>query len=221
MNHNHAIIFANGDANDGVMVSRVLATTASALLIAADGGAHVAAAYQLTPHVVIGDMDSVTPEVLAALEAGGAQIIRYPIEKNETDLELALLLAAERGATSVRVIGALGDRLDQTLANVYLLALPALATHDVRIVAGAQEAWLYDASNGACTIHGAVGDTLSLLPLGGGVSGVTTEGLYYPLRDEDLRFGPARGVSNVLTHPHATVTARSGVLLIVHTAGRA
>lgn len=216
---NRAIIFANGDINDGDMVRRALMFNGESLLVAADGGARAAAHFDVRLDAVIGDMDSIEPDSLAALEAAGTHVLRYPAEKDETDLELALTWAVERGATWIRVIGAVGDRLDQTLSNIYLLALPALNGVDARIVAGKEETHL--ARPGWTFIDGQPGDTISLLPLNGTVFGVKTEGLYYPLRGEDLYFGPARGVSNVMTHERAVVYVRSGVLLIVHTVGRA
>ena len=112
-----------------------------------------------------------------------------------------------------------GGRLDQILSNIYLLALPILEGRDVKLVAGKQAAWL--ARPGKTKINGAVGDTISLIPLKGTVRGVRTENLYYPLKDEDLYFGPARGVSNVMTAHRAAVSVREGVLLVVHTIGRA
>ena len=213
------LVFANGDPNDGAMVRRAIESAHDPVIAAADGGARVARHFGLTPDVVIGDMDSIEPHELAALEQGGAQVFRYPHEKSETDLELVLVWAARSEAAQVRIIGAVGDRLDQTMANVYLLALPALRGIDARIVAGRQETWL--AMPGTTTIKGAAGDTISLLPLSGSVRGVTTHHLYYPLKDEDLLFGPARGVSNVLKGEQAQVSVREGVLLMVHTIGRA
>lgn len=192
--------------------------TAETLLIAADGGARVAFALGLSVRVVIGDLDSITADELALLEGAGARVLRYPAEKDETDLELALLYAAGQGATRIRILGAMGDRLDQTISNLYLLALPALAGRDVRIVAGRQEAYLLPAGG---VIMGAPGDTISLLPLNGPAHGVRTEGLEYPLRGEDLIFGPARGVSNLMNGTTARVTVESGLLLVVHTLGRA
>jgi thiamine pyrophosphokinase len=164
-------------------------------------------------------MDSLGADELHDLAAHGAQIFRYPEEKSETDLELVLLWAARADARRIRIIGAVGDRLDQTLANMYLLALPALRGIDTRIVAGKQESWLAQA--GMTDIHGAAGDTLSLIPLSGVVRGIRTDNLYYPLKDEDLLFGPARGVSNVMKGERASITVREGVLLVVHTVGKA
>jgi thiamine pyrophosphokinase len=215
----YALIFANGDIRDGQMVRRALAQAADALLIAADGGARVARHFGITPQVVIGDMDSITPELLAELAVGGSEIRQYPQAKNETDLELALLYAVEHGARKIRVIGAVGDRLDQTLSNVYLLALPALAGCDVRLVADDEETSLL--LPGVLTIDGAAGDTVSLVPVSGVARGVRTEALVYPLHDEDLLFGPTRGVSNVMESTRARVQLREGALIVVHTIGRA
>jgi thiamine pyrophosphokinase len=216
---NRAIVFANGDINDGDMVRRVMLFSGESLLVAADGGARHADRFGVRLDAVIGDMDSIEDQALAALDDGGAQIIRHPAEKDETDLELALKWAVERGATWLRVIGAVGGRLDQTLSNIYLLALPDLNGVDARIVASREETLL--ARPGWTFIEGQQGDTVSLLPLNGTVFGVKTEGLHYPLRNEDLYFGPARGVSNVMTHDKAVVYVRSGILLVVHTIGQA
>lgn len=213
-----ALIFANGDVNDGLMVQRALVFSHEALIIAADGGARVAAHFGVPVQVVIGDMDSLTEAEVAAL-ANHAEIRRYPEAKNETDLELALMYAVEHGASWLRIVGAVGDRLDQTLSNVFLMALAILQNCDVRMVAGRQETWLIGA--GTHRIDGAEGDTVSLIPLNGTVRGVQTDGLHYALRDEDLLFGPARGVSNVMNGERASVSVRDGVLLVVHTVERA
>jgi thiamine pyrophosphokinase len=202
------------------MVQRALeqALIASALMIAADGGARAALHFGVLPQVVIGDMDSLEESELDVLEENGATILRYSPHKNETDLELALLYAVNDGATTIRIIGAVGDRLDHTLSNITLLALPALGSCDVRLVSGEQDTWLMPP--GTCTIDGAAGDTVSLLPLNGDVDSIRTDGLQYALRDETLHFGPARGVSNVMTGSRATITTADGILLIVHTVGQ-
>lgn len=215
----NALIFANGEIDDGEMVSRALARAGDALVVAADGGARVAEHYGVRVDAVIGDMDSLESHEIERLRQAGTSVYQHPGEKDETDLELALIWAAGQGANWLRVVGATGGRLDQTLSNVYLLALPALTGCDIQLVAGKQAIWL--ARQGVTEVNGAEGDTLSLIPLNGTVRGVSTHNLYYPLKDEDLYFGPARGVSNVFTAAQASVTVREGVLLLIHTVGRA
>ncbi|MCB9458908.1 MAG: thiamine diphosphokinase [Anaerolineaceae bacterium] len=213
------LIFANGEPNDGPMVRDVLEKAADALTIAADGGARVAWYFGRHVDVVIGDMDSLTDAELQQLVSSGADVERYPPAKDETDLELALLHAAKSGAEWIRIIGGLGDRFDQTLANVYLMALPQLEGRDLALVAAKERLCLL--RPGTHTLHGQIGDTLSLIPLGGAVTGITTGRLKYPLKDETLYFGPARGISNVFLDTTAQVQLNSGVLLVVHTRGRA
>ena len=214
-----ALVFANGDLADGPAVQDALHQAGEATIVAADGGARLALACRLVPHLVIGDLDSLTQDDLAGLLARGVRIERYPAAKEETDLELALLAAVERGATWIRIIGAAGGRLDQMLANITLLTLPQLAGCDVRLVSGAQTLWL--AGPGQHTLEGARGDTISLIPLAGDALNVRTENLEYPLRGETLRFGPARGVSNVIRATPASVSLDAGLLVVVHTPGRA
>jgi len=221
-NPRYCLIFANGDLNDGPAVRAALdrlSTALNPLIIAADGGARHALAVGLTPQLVIGDFDSLSADELADLRTHGAVIQRHPAHKDETDLELTLLEAVKQGADPIRVIGGIGDRLDQTFGNVYLMALPAVRGVDVRLVSGKQTAWL--AYPGVVTVAGQHGDTLSLLPVGGAVDGLVTDGLEYPLNGEALDFGPARGVSNVLLHDAAHIRFASGVLLLIHTIGRA
>lgn len=214
-----ALIFANGSTHDGLMPRRALDEAPDALVIAADGGVRVARDYGVRIDVVVGDMDSVDEQALAELEAQGVNIQRSPAEKDETDLELALGWAVAQGADWIRVFGAMGGRLDQTLANMYLLALPSLRDCNVRLVSRAQAAWLW--YPGTHTLEGTAGDTVSLIPLDGPASGIRTENLYYPLKDERLTIGPARGISNMMLADTAQVHLDDGLLLVVHTLGRA
>lgn len=215
----HALVFANGDIADGPMVRQALAAAEVPFVVAADGGARVAQHFGLHVDLVIGDMDSLTSEELDALVAAGAETEVYSPEKDFTDLELALKRVRERDCCWIRIIGGLGNRLDQTLGNIYLLALPELQGCDVKIVAGKQATRLL--YPGEHVIQGHQGDTISLIPLGGAVHGVRTHNLYYPLEDETLDFGPARGISNVMDAEQATITIGQGKLLLVHTMGRA
>jgi thiamine pyrophosphokinase len=183
------------------------------LVICADGGAQHALALGLAPDVVIGDLDSLNGDLRARLEDEGCQVVVHPTRKDETDLELALRYAVEHGVDEILILGALGGRIDQTLANVLLLALPELERVKTCIVAGDQEMFLI---RGKALIEGQEGDTVSLLPIAGDVTGITTEGLEYPLQRGNLKFGPALGVSNMLTTPVARVQVEHGLLLCIH-----
>jgi len=206
-----AVIFANGDLPDPAAIRPLLRP--DDWIVAADGGTRHALACGRPPHLVIGDLDSLPAGLRVELEAHGTEFLSFPSAKDETDLELALLHIAANGATAVLVVGALGGRLDQTLANLQLLARPELAALDAQIVDGRQTARLIQ---NEAIIYGAAGDRVSLIPLGGDARGVHASGLAWPLAGETLRFGQARGVSNVMTGPEAHVQVAAGRLLCIH-----
>jgi thiamine pyrophosphokinase len=184
-------------------------------VIGADGGAARALAQGIVPDLVIGDLDSLPARHRRALEARGSRFLIHPRAKDETDLELALTHAAEQGAQEIVILGALGGRLDHTLANLLLLALPQLAGRSVRLVDGPDVALLLRTGEQA-TLEGQPGDLVSLLPLGGDALGITATGLAWPLQDGSLRFAFSRGVSNVMTGAEATIRLDTGLLLVVH-----
>jgi thiamine pyrophosphokinase len=191
------------------------------LVVAADGGAAAARTLGLTVDVLVGDADSIALAESERLAAAGAAVEAAQADKDETDTELALLAAVRRGATEITVLGAFGGgRLDHALANIALLAHPGLAGRPIELLDGRTRVRLLvapgpGAGATALALDGRVGDLVSLLPVGGDVEGVTTSGLRYPLVDEPLTFGPARGVSNVRLATEAWVTLRRGRLLVV------
>jgi thiamine pyrophosphokinase len=210
-----AIVIANGNVGNSE-ASRVQ-TCPHDCVICADGGAQHALALGLAPDVVIGDLDSLDGDLQARLEGEGCQVLVHPPRKDETDLELALHYAVDHGVDEILILGALGGRIDQTLANVLLLALPELEGIKTRIVAGDQEIFLIRSQ---ALIEGQIGDTISLLPIAGDVTGITTKGLEYPLQHGTLKFGSTLGVSNVLTTPVAQIQVERGLLLCVHISSR-
>ena len=152
-------------------------------IIGADAGASHALARGLTPDLVIGDMDSLADGDRALLKTGGCQFVVHPRAKDETDLELALTFAAAEGAPEIVVLGAFGGRLDHTLANILLLTLPQLDQVLVWLVDDREEMVLAQ-SGRRVTVEGQIGDLVSLLPLAGDASGVTTAGLAWELEGD-------------------------------------
>jgi len=206
-----AVIFANGVIEAVEAVQQVLLPGDT--LIAADGGLRLLQALGLVPDVLIGDLDSLPEGILPGLRHLSIQVLRHPPEKNETDLELALQWAVNHGFRTVRIVGALGGRVDHTLANLFLLTAPHLGECDVRIDDGTQEIFVI---SGTQRILGRSGDRISLLPLRDDAHGVTTENLQYPLQGETLKAYQTRGVSNVMTGNEAVVSLTGGMLLCVH-----
>jgi len=208
-----ALLFANGHPVSREVVARWMHP--GALVIAADGGARNALDAGVTPDTVVGDLDSLPDSLQTELRQVGVRFLTYSARKDETDLELAIGHALERGATEVVILSGLGDRWDQSLANMLLLTLPSMRDgashiederHSIRAISRGRQA----------RIEGAIGDTLSLIALSGDARGVTIEGCEYPLRDAVLPFGKTLGVSNVLNEPVARVGVQEGIVLAIH-----
>jgi thiamine pyrophosphokinase len=205
------IIFANGELPN-IERARAL-VRADDYVICADGGTHHALALGITPHLIIGDMDSVTKAVVQRLKKADVPIELYPRNKNETDLELALNRAVEKSPSSILIIGALGGRLDQTLGNISLLSDSRLATLDCRLDDGVEEVFFcLDSSR----VKGRRGDIVSLIPWNGAVKGISTNGLRWPLNNETLYPEKTRGISNEMLEAVAEVSIEVGSLLIIH-----
>lgn len=207
-----AILFANGEVESYGFLEKLITDTD--YLVAVDGGLRHLEALGFLPDMLIGDLDSVTPAQLQRLSGGKMEIIRFPIEKDETDLELALLEVMKCGADEIAIIGGLGGRIDQTLANVFLMLLPDLTGKNVYMLTQNEKVFVIQEQK---AIRGAEGDLISLIPLNGDANGVTTIGLKYPLTNETLKFERSRGISNRMLSDQAEVKVEEGVLLCVHT----
>ena len=144
----------------------------------------------------------------------GTQIVRHPARKDYTDLELSLIHAKSVGATSILVLGGLGARWDQSLANLLLPASKDLEGINIRLVDGEQELTMLR-SGAQFEFEGNPGDIVSLVPISDRVDGVSTEGLEYPLEDETLYLGATRSISNSLLGSSGSVRVKRGYLLCV------
>lgn len=174
------------------------------LVIAADGGFAQLEQWGISPHLAVGDFDSLgrVPQ--------GVEVVRHPVMKDDTDMMLAVQTGIRLGCTRFLLYGGLGGRLDHTLANVHILAwlarlgLPAfLLGEDTAVTAVHDGALVFDA--------GCQG-TLSLFAWGGAARGVTLRGLLYPLERAELSPERPLGVSNEFLGQRAHVSVQSGTL---------
>lgn len=205
----HVVVLAGGDA---VRLPLPRPLDAVDLVVAADGGYGSAATLGLTVDLLVGDLDSIEPADLAAAEAAETRIERYPTAKDRTDLALALDAALADGPARVTVVGGHGGRLDHLLANVALLAAAPYA--HLRITGLLGDA-VVTVVRDRETLPTTPGDLVTLLAMHGAAEGVTTEGLAYPLDDAHLEPGSSLGVSNRSTGSTATVSVRTGTVVVV------
>ena len=206
-----ALIFINGDLPNRDAAHKLIHP--EDFIIAVDGGTRHALALGLLPSVVIGDLDSLDSANRLVLERENVQTIQYPADKDETDLELALTYAINAGYAPIRLIAALGGRIDQTLANLALLTAESCTKLDLRLDDGVEEAFF---TRNQAQIHGRIGNLVSLIPWGNPVTGIRTEGLRWQLSNETLYPHKTRGISNEMIAEDAHVQIENGLLLIIH-----
>ncbi len=212
MSEQQAWIFCNGNLTDPNRLTQMVRS--QDYRIAADGGAQYLRTVGLFPHLLVGDLDSLSSIEVEEYQKSGVEVLRFPVDKDETDLELALNIALERGFRRIRIAAALGGRIDQTLANIFHLLRTDLRDVDVRLDDGFEEVFII---RDAGRILGNPGDVVSLLPIMGAAEGVTTQGLRYALQGETLYPDRTRGISNRLLGTTALVSLTGGVLLCIHT----
>ena len=191
----------------GAMEPGRLVLPDGALVIAADGGLEHLERRGIVPDLIVGDFDSLgwAPE--------GSNVIRHPVEKDDTDMMLAVKTGLARGCRRFLLYGGLGGRLDHAYANLQTLAY--LADHG-------SQGWLLGGGMAVTAIRDGRLDfapgrhgTVSVFCPGGEARGVDLDGLYYPLKDAVLTGSFPLGVSNQFTGGAASVAVREGTLLVM------
>ncbi|HOA54057.1 MAG: thiamine diphosphokinase [Clostridiaceae bacterium] len=182
------------------------------LVISADSGARHCRALDIVPDILVGDFDSIDKSDYIGLKAAGVEMIGYPAEKDMTDSELAVEIAINRGCSRVILLGAIGSRLDHSISNLFLLK----KIHDANV-----EGIIADEKNEIRLISGSIrlkrkdGVFVTLLPVAGSASGVSTRGLYFPLEGAVLELGSSLGVSNRFSEEEAYIEVKEGLLLVI------
>ena len=207
----HTILLANG-----LVPTPIQSFPPHDLMIAADGGARHAFQWGKgwIPQVIIGDMDSLGPNELAGYDRAGTSLYRFPAEKDETDLELALDFALRERATEITLYGLFGGRWDMTFANLLLLAAPKYAGVRLHIIEGDTDLYILRGGE-TLSLHGSPGQTVSVIPLAGNAIGLTYHGLTYPLQNATLPFATPRGISNTMASEKAEISLQDGVVVVI------
>lgn len=197
-----AVLIANGSISDYEGIKKYVVEGGT--VICADGGYDHAKKIGIEPDVLIGDMDSI--------KSCGTDIkkIVYPKRKDYTDSELVLEYAVKNGFDRLVLLGFIGTRIDHTVTNLELLCkyenIEAVMIDEHNEIRSLKKENI---------LRGKKGDIVSIIPLGGDVSDVTTEGLEYPLEKETLFFSSGRGVSNVMTGSKCMISVGLGKGLII------
>jgi thiamine pyrophosphokinase len=181
-------------------------------VIAADVGLAEAMRLGVPVDVLVGDLDSVSGEMLEAYLRRGGRVRRHPRDKDATDLDLSLDEAITWGADHIVVVGGQGGRFDHLLGNALSLASPRRRAVEIDAVFGAARLHVVWRRRG---LTGEPGELVSLFALGGAARGVRTTGLRWRLDDADLAAGSSLGISNRFLGERAAVEVREGAVLVV------
>lgn len=197
------VIISGGNAPDQLILNKYI--TQDSYIICADSGFDALTSTNINPNLCVGDMDSVKSNLT------GQTIQIYPKNKDKTDTEIAIDIAIEKGATDVILLGCCGNRLDHTLSNINMLKI--LLEHNItgKIVDTNNIIMLCDSQ---IQIQSVKHCYCSLIPLTE-CTGITTIGLKYSLKNENLSSKTSRGISNEFNSKFATITLKSGLLLVV------
>lgn len=184
-------------------------------IIGVDGGAGFLYENDIMPTDLVGDFDTLAPEILTFYrKETDAAIRRFQPEKDATDTEIALRLAVELGAERITVLGAFGTRLDHLLGNLFILNIALDAGIPCRLLDSRNCAYLADRSF-TRKREEAFGSYISLFPMGGEVTGLTLRGVKYPLTDYRLSGTDSLCLSNEITDAEAGIAFSSGCLLVI------
>ncbi len=205
-------VVSGGEFGNSAFFREQTATAAPVAVICADGGARHLETAGILPLLIVGDMDSLDSASQQYYESKGCKIIRHPRRKDETDTELALHEAFRMEPAEVWIWGALGYRLDHTLANISLLIQGKEKGIDIKLIDGWCEVFLIDRRR---VIEGGAGQTVSLFPHWGPVAGVTLTGFEFPLTNAVMEIGRPYGVSNRMKAGQGIIEVDSGCLLAV------
>lgn len=207
------LIFANGELAETLQLTTLISRVDA--VYAADGGANHCSKLGITPDILIGDLDSIDPFILAGFEDSGVEIYRHPTRKDATDLEISLDFALSKGVQKIWLAGVLGGRWDMSLANIFLAAAEKYRCMQIGILTPDCSMQILHPSSEPFIADGSLGENVSLLPLRNDIHGLTLKGFEYALTNQTVEFGSSRGVSNMIRGKQASIDHTKGIVLCV------
>lgn len=205
----HTLIFIGGDPPHPNVRQHL---PAGAFIIAADSGYAHAIAMGFVPNELVGDMDSITAVDLTDARDSNILISQFPTDKDLTDTEIAIASALARQSTHITVVSGGGDRFDHVLGMVHSLASSALTVDTTLLMGTARVS--YATYTKEFRINTQLGDTISLIPIGGAATATTT-GLQWELDHDTLQSFSSRGVSNIATGESVSISVTDGSLAVI------
>lgn len=209
----HALILCNGQPPSVELLEEC--AEAADLVICCDGAAEYTLQMGVRIDVLAGDFDSLGKDRAEEVrKMTGCEFLEFPIRKDQTDAQIAMEYAIERGAKQLTILGALGMRFDHALSNVMLL-IHAAKLGTQAVVRDEMHQIYATCTNVA--VEGKIGDSLSVIPLGINSRIRLTSGLEYTMYDTDLMLGDTLSMSNRFDRETAYVEVADGWILVIKT----
>lgn len=208
-----ALLFINGNLSDFSQVRKNIVK--SDYIVGVDGGTNTIFRLGLFPHIVIGDLDSISKTTMKIISEHSVELRRYPKKKDKTDFELAIEFVIKKKYKEILIFGLLGERLDHLLANIFFLKkiFKQNKSLNIKIIEGNQEVFFVDKE---IVLKGKTGDIASIIPFDTSIKNIELQGLEYQFKNKLLYFGSTQGVSNVMIKKTAKVSFRNGIGLVIH-----
>jgi thiamine pyrophosphokinase len=178
-------------------------------IICADKGGETAFEYGLTPDILLGDFDSIDPEIFKSIDVN---VMEYPEDKDFTDTELAISCALEKGFEEIILVNATGDRIDHVFSTFMLLY--KYKRDKITIIGNNFEAFIID---GDYEISNMKGRTLSIIPVERELEGICLEGFKFPLSNRIVNLGDSLCVSNIVVKDEASISLKKGTAIVIIT----
>ncbi|GAA0861097.1 thiamine diphosphokinase [Paraclostridium tenue] len=208
-----ACILLNGEVNNIDYIKDVIENNDYRYIICADGGAKHLYKLNIVPNYIIGDLDSLEESIINYYKNKYVNFKKFPQRKDETDAQLCIHLAKDLKISEIHLIGALGGRIDHTIANINLMYY--IKELGINPIIKSKYEDLYMIENEGINVKGKKGDIISIIPAKGDVSGVTLENLEYPLENAIIKYGNPIGISNVMKSNQCSIKVKNGCLIIV------
>ncbi|MFA9422540.1 MAG: thiamine diphosphokinase [Sedimentibacter sp.] len=204
-----ALIIANGDEVDISSIKNINYE----YVICADGGLKKADHMGILPNAILGDFDSVDPDILKKYMLMNIETKKFPPEKDFTDMELSIEFAVEKGYKKLVLISALGSRFDHSVANIMLIEKYLKLGIRIEIIDNNNKIQIISDNTEIC-IESKKNSFVSIVPLTDTISGLTLEGFKYPLDKKTVNRGSAQCVSNEIVSNYGRVSLEKGTALL-------
>ena len=176
-------------------------------IVSADGGQKHLAKLGLDADLFIGDFDS------SSIPQTDSELLKYPVEKDDTDTMLAVKIGISRGCKEFLILGGMGGRFDHTFANIQALCYADKNSAKATLCDEKNQLFVISGKTASIVAH--QDEKVSLFSINGESCTVTLQGFYYPLENGKLYSCDPMGVSNFLVDNTGEITVKDGTLLVV------